>query len=76
MAETSAKEIRFEHFVARRHVHLCDRIEQTVTGVIDPHIDTLEMVQGQRQNAVDLFGVTYVAGKRDSAVEKTDSRAC
>ena len=45
------------------HVDLRDGIQQTVSGVIDPYIDALEVMQSQSQHAVDVFGVADVARK-------------
>src|ERR1700733_7027287 len=46
-----------------------------MAGVVDPHIDAFEMMQRQAQNAIDLFRVPDVAGKRDGAIGITDAYA-
>ena len=45
-----------------------------MSGVVDPDVDALEMMQGETQNSVDLFGVPYVAGERYCAFGKSDAR--
>ena len=39
---------------------LRDGIDQAVPGVVDPDVDALEMMQGEREHAVDIFGVPDV----------------
>jgi hypothetical protein len=68
-------EVGFEHLVTGGHLHLRNRVEQTVSGIVDPYVDALEMMQGEREDAVDLFRVTDVARKRDRAIGKADACA-
>jgi hypothetical protein len=37
-----------------------------MAGVIDPDIDALKVVQGEADDAVDLFAIGNVAGERQS----------
>jgi hypothetical protein len=75
MTGMTAEEIGFEQFVAGLHVCFRYRIEQTVPGVVDPDIDSFEVVQSQSENAVNLLGVANVAGQRGGAVGIPDPKA-
>ena len=43
-------------------------------GIVDPDIDVLEVMQSERENAVDLFRVANVAGERYGSFGVPDSR--
>src|SRR5256885_8471895 len=45
-----AEEIGFEHVAKGWHFHLRNRIEESVARVVDPYIDTLEVMQGQGED--------------------------
>ena len=75
IADNGAEEVRLEHVVAGMHIDLRDGIEQPVAGVVDPDIDTLEMMQGQGENAVDLFRVADIAGESNGAIGIPDAGA-
>src|SRR5579863_832497 len=72
-ARERAEEIRFEKIVAGVRVGLRNRVEKTMTGIVDPDIDTLEMMEGQREDAVDLLGMAHIARESNRPFGKADS---
>src|SRR5579862_5370857 len=46
-----------------------------MSGIIDPDVDSFEVMQCEAENAVDFFGVANVAGKGGCAFEETHSCA-
>lgn len=71
----NAEEIRFEHLVACAHIHLRNRIEQAMSGIVDPNINALKMMQGERDDAVDFFRVANITGESDGAFSMSDAVA-
>ena len=68
-----AEEVGLEKFVGGRHVHLRNGVEQAVSRIVDPNIDSLEMMQGEAKNAIDLFRVANVAREGNGALRKCDT---
>ena len=75
MADSRAEEVGLEQFVAGLHVDFRNGIEQTVPGIIDPDIDSLEMVQSKSENAIDLLGVAERRRKGRRCVRESRSAA-
>src|SRR5581483_795953 len=59
--------------MAGMQVGLYDRIEQTMTGIVDPHIHTLKVMQREAEDAVDFFGVADVAAQCHGSVRESNS---
>lgn len=57
------------------HIHAGDGVQQSMPGVIDPHVDALVVVQRQADHAVNLFAITDVTGKRQGALAMADAGA-
>ncbi len=54
---------------------LFDGIEQAVSGVVDPDVAAIEVMQGQAEDAVNLFAMANVAGEGQSAIGMADAAA-
>jgi len=70
-----AEEVGVEQIAAGVHVGLGNGVEEAVAGVVDPDIDPLEVMQRERENTIDFFGVADVAGKGDGTIENADAGA-
>ena len=57
------------------HVDVGDRIHEAVAGVVDPDVDALKVVQGEADDAVDLFAVADIAGERQCVFGVADAFA-
>ena len=57
------------------HIHIGDGVQQAVPGIVDPHIDSLIVMQSQADDAVDFFAVADVTGQRQGTVGMTDTSA-
>src|SRR3954447_6396060 len=70
------KKVRLEQVMACMHVGLCNGIEESVSCVVDPDIDALEVMQGQCEYAINFFRVPHIAGESDGAIYKADTGSC
>jgi len=59
----SAEEISLEGLAARGHLHVSDRVQDSVARVVDPHVDALEMMEGEPHNPINLLAIAYVASE-------------
>ena len=75
MASTVAEEIGLEGLPAPRHIDIRDRIQDSVTGVVYPDIDALEMVQGQAHNPINLLAIAHIASESQRALAVADPPA-
>ncbi len=69
------EEISVEGFPAGVHVHVSDRVHESVAGVVDPDIDALKVMQGKTDDAVNLFAVADVARERQGVLDVADALA-
>ncbi len=75
MADKAPKKLVSNSSWQSSHLGLRNGIQQTVSGVIDPDVDALEVMQRKREHAVDFLGVADVAGQGDGAFGTTDPQA-
>lgn len=40
-----------------------------MAGIVHPNVDTFEMMERERDDAVDLFGIAHIAGQRNRSIE-------
>ena len=71
-----SKQISVEHLPALSHIHLCNGIEQAISGVVHPNVHVPKIFQGGLHQLLDLASLPDVAGHCHGALEKTNSVAC
>ena len=71
--EDGPEEISVEHIAACGHIHVSDRVLQSVACVVDPEIDTFKVVQSEAEDAVNFLAVAHVAGECQGAIGVADS---
>src|ERR1700733_3947381 len=52
-----AEEIGIKRITACRHIHLLNRVQHSVTGIVYPNIDPAKMMQRERDHAINLLTI-------------------